>query len=347
MADPQNSKDPIVAVLDRFKGDNAMMSRHKKEYPLVLTQTKGEAKLHPDHHYRLFNRPDGRNFTESELQFLLGSKWSTIQEKHTSESSGKSLTLEKNGARIDMLNIEPSKRMSEVGGFNILGKGRGILVYDETNSEAEMPAMVNLCITLTLEFCKSSCGLLLWQAKVQSSKNDEWSRVPDVLYLDYVWLPEERERFQKAGYREQRDFLCANLHLHQHDVVLPFVVDFTGHQCDDYQDARVTAAIDGNGAPKAAISVPGAAYVGWYSEMAPDQSVANKKLFYSAASGNVGAQWLLSAAQKTATRRHGFASVCGKIKTMYQSPQENALIYYIDVIELDREARLAARTDKA
>jgi len=211
------------------------------------------------------------------LSFLLGAKWAEIKERRLATAANDVIYLGRWNRNYDLSDVEASRWTSSK--FNILGHHRKAFVINECdNTYVQIPPSVNLAIALTLAACKSSVtrGAFCWQLKIvgKEATTRMWLIVLDILYLDYECIPESIKVLSNSGYRQQRDVLCATLRLEKNDVVLPFVMDFDGCVTEDDEDGRISAYLDGSAYPKAAISIPGAACIGWYSQMTPPKPIS-------------------------------------------------------------------------
>lgn len=333
------TEEVVLTILQRFKQNAHHLWKMRAEYPSLLFQgTRDSTRIRPEYHHLVFERTDGHKFEEEQLGFLLGPKWKQFQEKYipVADRTLRDATLDLELKQFDLSKVHANKWISPH--FDILGQNQGVNVMDEReNHKIEIPPAINLAIALTLKTSVSSEGMFLWQPKKHRpfAVTGSWNRVPDILYTNWKWLPEERDRFVKGTYRQQRDFLCAKSRLQDTttpDVVLPFTLDFEGTAREDQEDARVTADIDGVGAPKASISIPGQAFIGWCDDLFPDFALpSNIRECYLTSNNGVGAQVLIPPEAKQAARVEGLEDMCDRVKAMFAQPKEGGLVFYSDV----------------
>lgn len=333
----------ILEIVQRCKGDRAIFKKIRHDYPNLVTKSE-TFKVKHTKLGRVLDRADGREFGTTDLRLLLDRDWEKIKARFVSKGRVPYKVLDTDGFRYDLANVEPDKWISDQ--FDILGREKGIKVpIDTEGNTAEIDPMVNLAISLSLTACRTDFGLVLWQPK--DRKNiPAWNRVPDLMYHDFAWHADERARFLRASYRQWREFVCAPLRLQRRrSVVLPFAVDFIGVEMKE-DEPRFTAEIDGRSAPKAIISIPGAAYIGWYSDMVPDHPDEDRKhQQYRGAVEQFGTEWCIPEESLDSTRVASLSVMLQKIKAMYDEPQPDAVVTYQYVLDLINLAEAPIQDD--
>jgi len=163
--------------------------------------------------------------------------------------------------------------------------------------------------------------------------------VPDILYWNIYLTDNERTAFLHAGYDEQRDFVSADLQLHKHCIVLPFLLDFPGKQLEDIEDARVTAHAKG---PLGVISIPGCAYIGWLEDVVPEPSSPDFKDYVSI--DGVNCQYILSSEQRSATKVATTEEMYYRAVAMWTKPKPAARVYYGTILAHLKKSLQASRS---
>lgn len=304
--------------------------------------------IHTKHHHLLFGNSieECMQLSNKAFELLVGVRWKQLRD--LCYKAQQLMSFEGLNSDIKLSNVKPPYSLSK---FNILSQHRGVQVDSVINEgKIEIPPVVNLVIALSGQCCEIGRGLFLWQGKKRSSSANHayWQRVPDVILIDHIWSDEDKLRFQKATYTELRDSLCANLNplLRETDITLPFLLDFPGETLKNDEDARVTIDVDGTVPPKAAISIPGAAYIGWLDQMQPTRAdqVRLEKPVNKRTDGKSGvgyrAEAILTPQQRQQTGVDDVHDMCLRGLAMLDDPIEDGLMLYADVRQLARLARL-------
>lgn len=247
----------------------------RQDYGPLLYKTT--LRLHKDYYYLVFGNSieDALGLSDGLLAALIGSDHRAQRDSFCAKAPG--YIIDRPDCPVkDLSNVDAPYKLVN---FNILSQQRGIRVPTLLNNGLiQIPPIVNICIALTMIACMQGRGLFTWTRKkrTQAAGYAHWQRVPDLLLSDYYWKPEDKKAFLEASYTKKRDFLCADNRLKHDspDVVLPFLVDFPGETLQKKFDARVTADIL-NGQLGGAISIPGAAYIGWLDQFVPRKNVSD------------------------------------------------------------------------
>jgi len=336
-------EDDVQSLLDTyFTQDRAILKRDSKNYKGLLYQKA--LTLKPEHLGLLFGAESSLELDDDQYKWLLGPDWQNVQQDYLKKMSAADKVLGYN-FKIDLGNVAPEFSLQ---GFNILAADANVKVRRIVGDGTQLiPPAVNVAIALSIQLCRASRGLLLWQAKarVGTLHEEHWHKVPDLIYMDFRWLPEEKERFLATTFENQRDFLCADLRVQRTDVVLPFLLDFPGYRQDNVEDARITAYVDGVNPPLAAISIPSAAYVGWIKDMTPSQDGVDFVGHYRHKTRTMDSQFLLSKEQRAVTRVRDTSEMCKRIVKMFDNHIPDALVFYRSVIQLKKNALALTNID--
>lgn len=333
----------IRGLLDGYRHKSRSVLREDKaKYKGLLHQ--GNLTLEYEHLHLIFGDGKKLEILQDECEWLLGSEWQKIEQNYLKNTPTATKVLSENYT-LDLSSVPPEFALSK---FNILAQGTGIKIRSFIDdSLEEISAVVNLAIALSMLAARAGRGLFLWQAKqrVDILHKEHWHRVPDILYLDYRWSTGEVKRFLEANYDNQSDFLCADLRLQSRDVVLPFLLDFPGTRQENDEDARVIAYIDAARPPLAAISIPGAAYIGWIRDMIPAQDSPDFADHYLHKTDTHEGYYLLSKEQRERTNAKDTAMMYDMVVNMFDNPIPDALVFYKLVLDLGSTARRSDRQE--